>query len=187
MKYKNILFILLAFIIISCGNKSKQEESNTSPTESKQVTEAELGDLYKYYHANPKTLKEKDENTLIEYAADHNITATRTTSGIFIQTHKEGAGEKIKWGDKISVDYKGYTLDGKEFDSSYGRGEPITFRVGNMNPGWNEALPYLARGSKATFLIPSHMGYGSKGFPGYIDPDTNIAFDVEVLTETVGE
>ena len=187
MKYITILTIVIAFSLISCGNKNKNSTKNTTKISTKKVTEAELGDLYQYYHANPVTLDQKDENTLIEYAADKNITAIRTNSGVYIQTHKEGNGEQVKWGDKISVDYKGYTLDGKEFDSSYGRGEPITFRVGNMNAGWNEALPYLKRGTKATLLLPSHMGYGKKGFPGYIDPDTNIAFDVEVLEETTSE
>ena len=185
MKYLSILILTLALTVSSCKNNNKVKEQNKTETISNKVTEAELGDLYQYYHANPITLDQKDENTLIEYAADKNITAIRTSSGVYIQTHKEGNGEQVKWGDKISVDYKGYTLDGSEFDSSYGRGEPITFRVGNMNAGWNEALPYLKRGTKATLLLPSHMGYGKKGFPGYIDPDTNIAFDVEVLEETV--
>lgn len=187
MKYISLLIIVLTFSIVSCKNKSEAPTKVTIEAPNKKVSEAELGDLYQYYHANPSTLDQKDENTLIEYAADKNITAIRTSSGVYIQTHKEGNGEQVKWGDKISVDYKGYTLDGKEFDSSYGRGEPITFRVGNMNAGWNEALPYLKRGTKATLLLPSHMGYGKKGFPGYIDPDTNIAFDVEVLEETASE
>jgi FKBP-type peptidyl-prolyl cis-trans isomerase len=186
---KNIKLLLLLFVLAlaSCGDNNKQKAPLSNNETTKKVTPADLGDLYQYYHANPNTLDQKDENTLIEYAADKNISAIRTKSGVYIQTHKEGQGEQVKWGDKISVDYKGYTLDGKEFDSSYGRGEPITFRVGNMNAGWNEALPYLKRGTKATFLIPSHMGYGKKGFPGYIDPDTNIAFDVQVLEETVVE
>lgn len=187
MKLTYTFTFLLAFSLLSCGSKNKKTTTENTTVANKKVTEAELGELYQYYHANPVTLDKKDENTLIEYAADKNISAIRTNSGVYIQTHLEGEGEQVKWGDKISVDYKGYTLDGKEFDSSYGRGEPITFRVGNMNAGWNEALPYLKRGTKATFLIPSHMGYGKKGFPGYIDPDTNIAFDVEVLEKTASE
>ena len=182
MKYTIITTLLTVLLFCSCNSK-KDRTSNIAPTTTKK-TKADLGDLYKYYHAAPTTLDQRDENTLIEYAADKNINAIRTKSGVYIQTHKEGSGKQIKWGDKISVDYKGYTLDGSEFDSSYGRGEPITFRVGNMNAGWNEALPYLKLGTEATFLIPSHMGYGKKGFPGYIDPDTNIAFDVKVLEET---
>ena len=188
MKNIHLIFLLLGGLTLaSCGNKSKSTEAKSAEVSNKVVTPADLGDLYQYYHANPTTLDKKDENTLIEYAADKDITAIRTRSGVYIQTHIEGNGEQVKWGDKISVDYKGYTLDGTEFDSSYGRGEPITFRVGNMNAGWNEALPYLKRGTKATFLIPSHMGYGKKGFPGYIDPDTNIAFDIMVLEETASE
>ncbi|MFT6335207.1 MAG: FKBP-type peptidyl-prolyl cis-trans isomerase FklB [Halioglobus sp.] len=187
MKSIQLLALLLGLAFASCGNKNKSTDTKSTKEVNKKVTPADLGDLYQYYHSNPATLDQKDENIIIEYAANKSITAIRTVSGVYIQTHNEGSGQQVKWGDRISVDYKGYTLDGKEFDSSYDRGEPITFRVGNMNAGWNEALPYLKRGAKATFLIPSHMGYGKKGFPGYIDADTNIAFDVEVLEETVSE
>ncbi len=187
MKKIQLLVLLLGLGLASCGGNNKPTATLSNNEPNKKVIPADLGDLYQYYHANPATLDLKDENTLIEYAADKNISAIRTKSGVYIQTHTEGNGEQVKWGDKISVDYKGYTLDGKEFDSSYGRGVPLTFRVGNMNAGWNEALPYLKRGTKATFLIPSHMGYGKKGFPGYIDPDTNIAFDVHVLKEIASE
>jgi len=187
MKNILLLMLLVGLTLASCGNKNKTPDTKSTEVVNKNATQENLGDLYQYYHANPTTLDQKDENTLIEYAADKNISAVKTRSGVYIETHLEGNGEQVKWGDKISVDYKGYTLDGNEFDSSYDRGEPITFRVGNMNAGWNEALPYLKRGTKATFLIPSHMGYGKKGFPGYIDPDTNIAFDVHVLEETASE
>ena len=151
MKNIQLLLLLFGLALASCEGNNKPVETISTKEANKKVTPAELGDLYQYYHANPTTLDQKDENTLIEYAADKNISAIRTRSGVYIQTHTEGIGEQVKWGDKISVDYKGYTLDGKEFDSSYGRGEPITFRVGNMNAGWNEALPYLKREQKLHF------------------------------------
>lgn len=180
----NTLWAAMAVIaILSSGCVNKQPNASELPASAVAPTEADLGDLYKYYHSDPQTLDQKDENELIEYAADRNIEAIRTQSGVYIQEHLKGDGEQVKWGDPIAVDYKGYFLDGEQFDSSYDRGEPIKFRVGSMVAAWNEALPYLTRGSKATLLVPSHMGYGPKGFPGFIGPNRNIIFDVHVLDD----
>lgn len=179
---KIFLIGLAVLICLSCKqNKSNSTDANeaVAPKESK----ADIGGLYQYYHSNPTTLEQREENILIEYAADKNMDAIRTRSGVYITTHVQGKGDSIKWGDPIKVHYKGYFLNGKEFDSSYKRGAPIEFRVGSMNAGWNESFPFLTKGSKATFLLPSHMGYGKKGFPGYIGPDEIIAFDVEIFDE----
>lgn len=92
-----------------------------------------------------------------------------------------GMGPALQWGEKVKVDYRGYFLDGKEFDSSYSRGKPIIFNVGQMIPGWNEALRKMASGSKATIIVPSRLGYGDQGFPGAVPPNTIIAFDIHVL------
>lgn len=176
---KNILLFLLVALCFSC--KEKKIGSKEVILES--ANKADFGDLYQYYHANPNTLAQKEENKIIEYAADNNMEAVRTISGIYITDHAEGAGDSVRWGDPITVHYRGYFLDGQEFDSSLKKDKPISFRVGTMVAGWNEALPYLKVGSKATFLIPSHMGYGEKGFPGFIDPNKILIFDIEILSK----
>ena len=164
---------------IACKNKKEE----TPAEEAVQLPDADIGGLYQYYHSNPTTLEQKEENQIIEYAADRNMSAVRTRSGVYIANHLEGKGDSVKWGDPIVVHYKGYFLDGKEFDSSIRKGEPIRFRVGSMVAGWNEAFPFLKIGSKATLLIPSHMGYGKRGFPGFVEPDQILLFDVEILDE----
>ena len=131
--------------------------------------------------ANPKTQAEKDQNILINYIMDQGIEVKRTPTGLFYQIIEEGQGTKAKWGDWVTVHYKGYTLDGKEFDSSYKRKAPIEFYIGNMIPGWNEGLEFLAPGGKALFLIPSALAYGEKGFPGFIGPNTVLAFEVALI------
>lgn len=164
-------------ICFSCKDpKPSVEEKDTTPQNN-----LDIGGLYRYYHSNPTTLEQKEENVIIEFLADSNQDAVRTRSGIYITKHIVGTGDSIKWGDPIKVHYKGYFMDGKEFDSSIKRGEPISFRVGSMVAGWNEALPYLNVGGKATFVIPSHMGYGKRGFPGFVGPDRILLFDIEVL------
>lgn len=174
---KYILLILIVSICFSC--KNKQSPDKVKEVES--ITNLDIGGLYRYYHSNPTTLEQKEENTIIELLADSNQDAVRTQSGIYITKHIVGTGDSIKWGDPITVHYRGYFMDGQEFDSSIKKGKPISFRVGSMVAGWNEALPYLNLGSKATFVIPSHMGYGKRGFPGFVGPDKILLFDIEVI------
>ena len=92
MKNIQLLVLLLGLTLASCGNKNKSTDSKSAEAVNKKVTPADLGNLYQYYHANPATLNQKDENTLIEYAAGENISAIRTRSGVYIQTHTEGNG-----------------------------------------------------------------------------------------------
>jgi len=177
-----ILTILIAVIAIASCKPSTVAETDASAAIPK--SEADLGVLYQYYHTSPSTLEEKDENTLITYLADHNYDAQRTISGVYIVMKETGTGPAIKWGDPIKTDYKGTFLDGKEFDSSYKRGKPLAFRVGQMIPGWNEALLTRRKGDKFLLLIPSHMAYGKRGFPGAVPPDSNLMFDISVLDES---
>ena len=174
---------ILLFLIISFCFSCKEKKTNVEDSAPIQNRNADFGELYQYYHTNPTTLEQKEENIIIEYAADNNLEAVRTTSGVYISNHIVGNGDLVKWGDPITVHYRGYFMNGQEFDSSIKKGQPISFRVGSMVAGWNEAIPYLNIGSKATFLIPSHMGYGKRGFPGYVDPDKILIFDIEILTK----
>lgn len=171
------LFFILFILLMSCKQKEVKDQVKAMTPK----VGADFEGLYQYYHANPTTLEEREENQIIDYAADNNMEAERTRSGIYIVDHSVGSGGSIKWGDPITVHYRGYFLDGKEFDSSIKRGKPISFRVGSMVAGWNEALPFLKVGSKATFVIPSHMGYGKRGFEGFVGPDEILVFDIEIL------
>ncbi|MEE9439925.1 MAG: FKBP-type peptidyl-prolyl cis-trans isomerase [Saprospiraceae bacterium] len=173
---KKLILYFLTLTVLACNSKTNNTDVNTK-VEQKST---DLAEIYQYYHANASNQIEIDENLLIDYIADKNIDAVRTNKGVFVQTLKKGSGEQIKTGDEVSVDYKGYFLNDKEFDSSYKRGKPITFRVGSMVPAWNEVLPLLTKGSKATLFVPSSMGYGNRGFPGYIEPNTCLIFDIEI-------
>ncbi|MDF1697049.1 MAG: FKBP-type peptidyl-prolyl cis-trans isomerase [Saprospiraceae bacterium] len=172
------VFLLCSLCILSsCLQKKDNVEKPKLPVKK----EADYGNLYQYFYTNPRTLDQQEENKIIDYIAGQNLDAVRTRSGVYIVNHRVGEGDSIKWGDPIQVHYKGYFLDGKEFDSSYKRNKPIDFRVGSMVAGWNEALPFLKIGSKATFILPSHMGYGKKGFTGFVGPDEILLFDMDIL------
>jgi FKBP-type peptidyl-prolyl cis-trans isomerase FkpA len=105
-----------------------------------------------------------------------------TASGLQYQVITEGKGPKPKLTDTVSVNYKGTLLDGKTFDSSYDRGEPASFPLGQVVPGWQEGIALMPVGSKYKFWIPASLGYGDKGTPGGpIPPNATLVFEVELL------
>ncbi|MDB6162989.1 MAG: FKBP-type peptidyl-prolyl cis-trans isomerase family protein [Xanthomonadaceae bacterium] len=105
-----------------------------------------------------------------------------TASGLQYQVMTEGKGAKPQATDTVKVNYKGMLLDGKTFDSSYDRGEPATFPLNQVVPGWQEGIALMPVGSKYKFWIPSKLGYGDKGTPGGpIPPNATLVFEVELL------
>ena len=124
-----------------------------------------------------KNLKEEAEFLAKNAKAEGVVT---TESGLQYQVVKQGDGEKPKATDVVKVHYRGTLLNGEEFDSSYKRGEPVTFPVGRVIPGWTEALQLMSVGSKYKLFIPSKLGYGQRGAPS-IGPNSTLVFDVELL------
>ncbi len=109
--------------------------------------------------------------------------AQSTASGLRYILQKEGTGDTPKQGQTVLVHYTGTFLDGKKFDSSYDRNQPIEIPigVGRVIKGWDEGIMMLKKGSKATLIIPYHLGYGEQGYPGVIPPKSWLIFDVELL------
>lgn len=106
-----------------------------------------------------------------------------TESGLRYQYILKGSGKQATKGSKVSVHYKGQLLNGKVFDSSYTRKEPIEFKLGagQVIEGWDEGIQLLKVGDKARFVIPAHLGYGSRGAGGVIPPNATLIFDVELM------
>jgi FKBP-type peptidyl-prolyl cis-trans isomerase FklB len=104
-----------------------------------------------------------------------------TASGLQYQILQEGTGANPKPTDQVTVHYKGTLLDGKTFDSSYERNEPATFVVGQVIPGWVEALQLMKVGSKAKLFIPPALAYGESGAGQDIGPNALLIFEVELL------
>lgn len=107
----------------------------------------------------------------------------KTESGLQYFIIKEGYGPKPKPGQKVKVHYTGKLENGKEFDSSYKRGEPIEFTlgVGQVIKGWDEGITYINQGGKAKLIIPPDLAYGKRGAGSTIPPDSTLIFDVEVV------
>ncbi len=110
--------------------------------------------------------------------------AQSTNSGLHYIVTKEGTGDSTpKIGDSITAHYKGTLLNGTKFDSSYDRGEPFSFQVGlgRVIKGWDEAFQAMKKGEKRTLIIPSKIGYGSRGAGGSIPPNATLVFEVELI------
>ncbi len=104
----------------------------------------------------------------------------KTASGLLYKVEKEGTGPAPVDSDTVVVNYKGTLINGTEFDNSYKRGEPLTFRLDGVIPGWTEGLKHLKKGGKIELVIPPDLAYGQNGVPG-IPPNSTLVFDVELL------
>lgn len=102
-------------------------------------------------------------------------------SGLQYKVLAEGAGKTPKATDTVTVNYRGTLIDGKEFDSSYKRGQAATFPVGGVIRGWTEALQLMKEGSKWQIVIPPQLAYGERG-GGPIPPNSTLIFEVELLS-----
>ncbi|RYD92797.1 MAG: peptidylprolyl isomerase [Sphingobacteriales bacterium] len=145
--------------------------------------------------AEGEKLKVAEAGLLAKYIAENKLAPKTTASGLKYIVKTAGTKAKPLAGDTVYVNYTGRTLDGKVFDSSieadakaggvYNEGRPygpISFALGTgrVIPGWDEGLAILNEGSKATFLIPSNLGYGERG-SGAIPPYATLAFDLELV------
>lgn len=107
---------------------------------------------------------------------------TTTASGLQYKVIKMGTGAKPTLNDKITAHYHGTLIDGTVFDSSVDRGQPASFPVSGVIPGWTEALQLMPVGSKWTLYLPSNLAYGEKGPGGKIGPNSALVFDVELIS-----
>jgi len=103
-------------------------------------------------------------------------------SGLQYRVIKEGTGKKPKLADSVTAHYRGTLIDGTEFDSSYKRGQPASFSVSRVIPGWTEALQLMGEGAKWQLFIPSNLAYGEQGAGAVIGPNATLIFEVELIS-----
>ena len=117
--------------------------------------------------------------TINAYAAE--AKEEKTASGIVITTMKEGSGASPKSVDVVKVHYRGTLTGGKEFDSSFKRGQAATFPLNRVIPCWTEGVQTMKVGGKAKLVCPPNLAYGSRGVPGTIPADSALVFEIELL------
>jgi len=126
----------------------------------------------------PEQNKKDGEAFLAANAKKEGVKSTKT--GLQYKVLKEGTGKIPKATDKVKTHYTGTLIDGTKFDSSYDNGEPVTFPVNRVIPGWTEALQLMKVGSKWQLAIPAELAYG-KDAPPSIGPNSVLLFDIELL------
>jgi FKBP-type peptidyl-prolyl cis-trans isomerase FkpA len=128
-----------------------------------------------------------DETKLKTYIKDNNLDAKKTASGLYYVIEKQGDGPKVEAGKNVTVNYTGKLLDGKAFDSNvdpqFNHVQPFEVQVGvgRVIKGWDEGLMLFNKGGKGKLIIPSSLGYGSRGAGANIPPNSILVFDVEIV------
>jgi FKBP-type peptidyl-prolyl cis-trans isomerase FkpA len=119
---------------------------------------------------------------LVSSAALAQTAPVTTASGLIYQSLKDGSGTSPTATDTVKVHYKGTLLDGKEFDSSYKRGEPIEFPLNRVIPCWTEGVQRMKPGGKAKLTCPPGIAYGAAGAGGVIPPNATLNFEIELIS-----
>ncbi len=128
---------------------------------------------------SPAENKAAGEAFLAENAKKDNIVTTK--SGLQYEVLTAGSGKSPAATDNVTVHYKGTTIDGDVFDSSYDRGAPATFPLNRVIAGWTEGLQLMQEGAKYRLYIPSNLAYGERGAGRMIGPNSALIFDVELV------
>jgi FKBP-type peptidyl-prolyl cis-trans isomerase len=118
------------------------------------------------------------------FLADNSEKAGVTTlpSGLQYKVITAGTGKSPQKSDKVTVHYRGTLIDGTEFDSSYSRNKPATFGVGQVIPGWTEALQLMKEGDKWELVVPSKLAYGERGAGARVPANSTLVFEVELIS-----
>ena len=107
---------------------------------------------------------------------------TETDSGLKYRILRKSDGEKATVTDSVTVNYRGWLDDRTEFDSSYKRGEPISFPLGGVIPGWTEGMQLVGVGGMIELTIPAELGYGAQGAGAAVPPNVTLHFLVELIS-----
>jgi FKBP-type peptidyl-prolyl cis-trans isomerase FklB len=137
--------------------------------------------------AKQEELKEQAAKTLADgeaFLADNSKKEGIVTlpSGLQYQVLQEGEGQSPKATNRVTVHYRGTFIDGKEFDSSYGRGKPATFGLDRVIKGWTEGLQLMKPGAKWKLFIPTKLAYGERSVGSRIPPNSALIYEVELIS-----
>jgi FKBP-type peptidyl-prolyl cis-trans isomerase len=172
----------MAIVIQAINASIKGDKTALSQEEALKVRQDFMTKLSAKRQAEEKAKAETNKKAGEEFLAKNKSKAgvKTTASGLQYEVVKQGTGPKPKDTDTVEVHYTGTLLDGTKFDSSVDRGQPTSFPLKGVIPGWTEGLQLLPVGSKYKFYIPSALAYGENG-PGPIGPNATLVFEVELL------
>jgi FKBP-type peptidyl-prolyl cis-trans isomerase len=152
-------------------------DSLTAPQETQEVSDLLIPEQEPDMSAD--LTPEKNAAFLADNEKKEGVETTKT--GLQFKKVSGGGGKKPGPKSRVTVHYTGALINGKVFDSSVKRGEPITFGLNQVIPGWTEGLQLMSEGEKAELVIPQELGYGARGAPGAIPPYQTLVFQVELI------
>jgi FKBP-type peptidyl-prolyl cis-trans isomerase FklB len=161
------------------GSKPLLSEEEARATLAQFQTEMRQKQQEKMQQASAENKKEGDAFLAANKAKEGVVTLP---SGLQYKIETAGTGPKPTTSDLVVCNYRGTLIDGKEFDSSYKRGQPATFPVAGVIKGWTEALQLMPVGSKWQLFVPSELAYGERGSGPDIGPNATLIFEVELLS-----
>lgn len=166
---------------IQQGDKIEKLEIIREGEDAKQFNSVEEFRVFTGAKAEREAAAKKQQEELLGELAQG---FEETPSGLRYKIEEKGTGAKAEKGKIVAVHYKGMLPDGKVFDSSYQRNEPIEFPLGKgqVISGWDEGIQLLNEGGQARLVIPSHLAYGERGAGGVIPPNATLVFDVELVS-----
>ncbi|MBS1647441.1 MAG: peptidylprolyl isomerase [Bacteroidetes bacterium] len=169
-------------------NAIAQNDTMKTITILRKGKKAEAFDAPKTFETEKANVGKKAEEKIAKEKAEMDKTlnekygkAQTTASGLRYIIEKEGTGAQPTANSQVTVHYTGTLLNGTKFDSSVDRGQPLTFGLGQVIPGWTEGLQLMKVGGKSKLIIPPNLGYGERGAGGVIPPNAWLVFDVELL------
>jgi FKBP-type peptidyl-prolyl cis-trans isomerase FkpA len=173
----------VATVIAALQASLKGDKTTLTEQESMQVRQEFMEKLRAKQAAKSKEEAEKNQKEGDEFLAKNKTRkgVKVTDSGLQYEVIKEGSGTKPVKTDTVKVDYTGTKIDGTKFDSSVDRGQPATFPLGNVIPGWTEGLQLMTPGSNYKFYIPAKLAYGEHG-PPTIGSNATLIFDVKLIS-----
>ena len=164
--------------LVLAGMKAQHTESDTLMT-IEEAGNALNAYAEKQFQEQSAANRKRGEDYLKSNAEKEGVQVTESGLQYSVITAADGA--KPRATDEVTVHYRGTLIDGTEFDSSYSRGEPTSFTLNQVIPGWTEGVQLMSIGSKYRFVIPFDLAYGERGAGGQIGPFETLIFEVELL------
>jgi len=185
------LFILTALLAFTACQTAQKEGADVVDAAQKTAADAKQAAQQKAQAAStpsqpiaqrsPEEVAKGDKTLIENYVKNNNLRGSWTESGIFYAIEKAGSGPNPTLQSTVTCHYKGTLLTGKQFDSSYDRGQPASFPLTRVIKGWQEGIPLLKKGGKGKFIIPSGLAYGAVSRGPSLPANSVLIFDVELM------